>query len=183
MNYHYYICNEGHLHCYDLYFESIGEVVPGCFQLAAQSLDGHSLDASRGGADLVLLEPVQHDDPLSGHLLQLTTELVVIVTVPLGRRQEVILVVLVEQPHEGGELPGGVGGVHGEDVHVLLDVEPGVHLDVVGAPQLTGEILGVNVVEQLGELTQVENIKVQQVVAVHQLTQHWLPYKIVFVVS
>ena len=26
-----------------------------------------------------------------------------------------------------------------------------------------------------------ENIKVQQVVAVHQLTQHWLPYKNVFV--
>ena len=94
----------------DLYFESIGEVVPGGLQLAAQSLHGLSLDVGGAGPGLLLLQPVQHDDALPGDLLQLHPELVVIVPVPLGRSQEVGLVVLVEQPHEGGELPGGVGG-------------------------------------------------------------------------
>ena len=50
---------------------------------------------------------------------------------------------------------------------MVLDVKPGVQVDVVGAPQLTGEILGLNVVEELGDVTHVENIKVKQVVAVH----------------
>ena len=37
---------------------------------------------------------------------------------------------------------------------MVLDVKPGVQVNVVGPPQLTGEILGVNVVEQLGSVTE-----------------------------
>ena len=73
----------------------------------------------------------------------------------------------MQQPHEGGQLPGGVSGVHCEDVHVLLDVKPGVDLQVVGSPQLTGEVLGVDVVEELGDVTYMEDVEVQQIVTVH----------------
>ena len=53
---------------------------------------------------------------------------------------------------------------------MVLDVKPGVHLDVVGAPQLTGEVLGVNVVEQLRGVGQVEDVKVVEIL-VHQFAK------------
>ena len=59
-----------------------------------------------------------------------------------------------------------------EGINILLDHHPSVEVDRFGASQVDRQILGVNVVEQLGEMTDVVNIKVQQVVAVHQLTQH-----------
>lgn len=175
----------------DLDSEGGGEVVPGGLQLTAQPLHCHPLYGAAGGGGLLLLQPVQHHHALPGHLLQLHTELLVIISVSLRDLQSVkdhqdadlsspvshllevrLVVVLVEKAHESGELSGGLGGVDREYVHVLLNVEPLVHVEVVGPAQLTGEVLGVNVVEELRDVAHVEDIKVQEVVTVHQLSQH-----------
>ena len=48
-----------------------------------------------------------------------------------------------------------------------LCVQPAGDLQVVGSTQLTGEVLGVDVVEQLSDVTHMEDVEVQQIVTVH----------------
>ena len=58
-----------------------------------------------------------------------------------------------------------------------LCLEPLVHLHIAVPTQLAGEVLGVNVVEELGDVAHVEDIEVQEVVTLHQLSEHGLPCK------
>ena len=68
--------------------------------------------------------------------------------------------VLMQQPHEGGELPGGLGGGGGEPVHVVLGLYPRVYVPGARAHQVTSEVLAVHVVEELGHGRHVEDVEV-----------------------
>ena len=64
-----------------------------------------------------------------------------------------------------------------ERLHVLLHKDPRVDVSLVGAPQLRGEVLGVHVVHQLGDVLHVEDVKVEKVV-VDQLAYHRLTWNV-----
>ena len=57
-----------------------------------------------------------------------------------------------------------------EGINILLDHHPGVEVDRFGSSQLDRQILGVNVVEQLGGVGQVEDVKVVEIL-VHQFAK------------
>ena len=61
-----------------------------------------------------------------------------------------------------------------EVVHVVLGADPRVHVSRVTSAQLAREIFPVHVVKQFCHLAHVEDVKVEKIIRIHQLTQHWL---------
>ena len=64
----------------------------------------------------------------------------------------------------------------GETVHVVLGLYPRVHKAWARGIKVGPEILAVHVVEQLRDGRDVEDVEVQEVVTVYQLTKHWLAW-------
>ena len=64
----------------------------------------------------------------------------------------------------------------GEAVHVVLGLYPRVHNAWTRGIKVGPEILAIHVVEQLRDGWDVEDVKVQEVVTVYQLAQHWLAW-------
>ena len=80
---------------------------------------------------------------------------------------------LVENLDKMSKSSGDLGGVVSETLHVVLDEDPGLHVGIIGSSQLCGEILVIHVVNQLGNMLHVEDVKVKEII-IDELTNHGL---------